>query len=535
MATATRDSAQQSGERPLTAMRLVSDPGLGLFLAVVGAAIGLLVVLIVVEPDLSTARFDALADAAMGEGLVDALGSLAEVLAAVLGLSLTVVAIVVQLASQRYSAKIVDLFMRDPINVGAFGFMVVSCIYVVLLPALAHGSAPPRIAIVGGILLAVINFGLLLPYFRYVFSFLQPDNIITAIERSAERSLAPITNGERSEASVADARETVATAIERISDNCLAAIGQQDRNLALHSVRTIERFVCRYHAKKARLPPSWAHIDAEAFASLSEGFYDDIVAQGLWVEAKSLLEFEHVLRRSLGDMNELVSQIASSTREIGESALRHDEQEAIALAIRFFNTYIRHGLNAGNVRAVYNILDQYRRMASALMRSGPELVDRVVKHLVYYGRTANERGIPFVTVTVAHDVRVLCQEAYSAGRDVVPLLDRFLTLDQKSESTTGDIALMGVRKAQSILGAFFLAAGAERLAQRIRDDMRVESPERLLRARDEILEIDEHKFFEITDRGFNFEYVEPSRHQFVRAFFQPFEERALGPNARVGA
>ena len=46
----------------------------------------------------------------------NALGSLSQVIAAVLGIAITVVSIVVQLAATRYTSRVADLFFRDKIN-----------------------------------------------------------------------------------------------------------------------------------------------------------------------------------------------------------------------------------------------------------------------------------------------------------------------------------------------------------------------------------------------------------------------------------
>ena len=497
-----------------------------LFASIVGAALGMLVIFLVLDLSFTSLAAQDLIDALRKDGLRDALGSLAEVMAAVLGLSLTVVAIVVQLASQRYSPKIVDLFMRDPINLSAFGFMVVSCIYCVLLPAFAGPNAVPDIALSAGLVLAITNFGLLLPYFGHVFAFLQPDSIITQIEVNAQRSLLKALH-RPGDTSVE--QQHVANAIERIADNCVAALGQSDRRLALHSVRTLEEMIAHYLRLKEDLPPSWAKVPAEFFFTLSEEFYREIVMQKSWVEAKSLMEFEHVFRRALGEMNELVSQLSSSTRVIGEAALQANDEEALWLAVRFFNTYIRHALNARNVRAVYNVLYQYRRLCTSVMEIHPLICQRVVKHLVYYGQTANAMGLPFVTVTTAHDVRVLCERAFSSPNvDVMPILELFLSLDQNSEAKIEELALIGVRKAQSILGAFFIARGAESLAQRIREDMCDESPTRLEHIRDAILAVTSRKFWEVTDRGFNFDYVEDDMRPYITMFFEPLLRKRPG-------
>src|SRR6516225_2720609 len=60
--------------------------------------------------------------------LQNALGNMAQVVAAVLGIVITVVSIVVQLAATRYTPRIADMFFRDRTNQGVMAFFVVACI-----------------------------------------------------------------------------------------------------------------------------------------------------------------------------------------------------------------------------------------------------------------------------------------------------------------------------------------------------------------------------------------------------------------------
>jgi len=62
------------------------------------------------------------------ETMQNALGSLSQVIAAVLGIAITVVSIVVQLAATRYTSRVADMFFRDRINLGVMGFFVVACL-----------------------------------------------------------------------------------------------------------------------------------------------------------------------------------------------------------------------------------------------------------------------------------------------------------------------------------------------------------------------------------------------------------------------
>ena len=60
--------------------------------------------------------------------LQNALGNMAQVVAAILGIVITVVSIVVQLAATRYTPRIAEMFFRDRTNLGVLGFFVIACI-----------------------------------------------------------------------------------------------------------------------------------------------------------------------------------------------------------------------------------------------------------------------------------------------------------------------------------------------------------------------------------------------------------------------
>ena len=500
-------------------MKKSSLKALSLFLGIVGSALILLSLIGLTE----TWRSPSWQWNFQGPGVFQALGSLAEVMAAILGITLTVVAIVVQLASARYPAKIVDLFMTDPLNIGLFAFMTGSCTYVVVAPTLGSPE-PSRLVAMSAVVLTLINFGLLLPYFGHVFSFLEPNNIITKIQARAYGHALAARRGKKG--TIAEHQAQLADALERIADNSMAAMGQSDRALAIHTVQALQDFLASYIASKGDYPAAWHQMEPGGMSGLSHEFLDEIRQTHSWVEAKTLMELDRIFRKSLELMPELVSQVALSTRLIGQCAVAREQGAVRDLVIQFFNTYMRHTINAANVRAAYNVLYEYRHFAEHLQQHDPACCLRIVEHLVYYGRTANTRGMPFVTVTVAHDVRALCECAYETqSMDMLNMLRIFLTLDQPSETDGQETALLGVRRAQSILGAFFLERGDIGLAEQIRFDMRDEPLDRLERLRDEILSVKDRKFWEITDRGFNFDWVSPQLRPYVGEFFSTLVRR----------
>jgi hypothetical protein len=88
-----------------------------------------------------------------------------------------------------------------------------------------------------------------------------------------------------------------------------------------------------------------------------------------------------------------------------------------------------------------------------------------------------------------------------------------------------------VRKAQLKLASYFLLRGDERLAREIFHDMKDEQPPRLASIRDELLNVQSQEFWEVSDRGVNFDYLSEERKLNLLRFFEWFGDSL--PTARV--
>ena len=115
------------------------------------------------------------------ETMQNALGSLAQVIAAVLGIAITVVSIVVQLAATRYTSRVADLFFRDRINLGVMGFFVVACVEALWVSFTVRRDYVPQATITATVIMASGSLLVLVPYFAYVFDFLDPEKVIARI------------------------------------------------------------------------------------------------------------------------------------------------------------------------------------------------------------------------------------------------------------------------------------------------------------------------------------------------------------------
>ncbi|MBP9208081.1 MAG: DUF2254 domain-containing protein [Kofleriaceae bacterium] len=458
--------------------------------------------------------------------ITDALPALAGMTAAVLGIVITVVSIIVQLSSERYTG-VAQMFLRDRVNVAVMAYFVVVCVCGVFLSLSVKHDWVPRAAVAVMMVATAVGLVMMLPYFAYVFRFLEPTNLIDRIRAQAVDGLtrgAASREAERAQAAQAPAL----AAMEELTDLTSNSISGKDKIIASRAVDSICDFVLQYMDAKPRFHAEWFKLGADIrdnpdFVAMDPESLADLERNRTWLEWKALRQYLGIYAEAQGAMPDINYLIAIDTRYIAEAAAKHGDQAVIDVCYRYMNSYLRAALNARAVRTAYNVLNQYRLLVEAMIRAGQrEQAVEGVRHMIYYGRTSFDMQLGFVTETVAYDVSSLCEFAHTvAARDLDErMLTMFLELDQPLRTRRQESALQGIRKAQLKLACFYLAVGDAPRAQRIADDMAGEEPERMAAIRAQLEKVEAKEFWEIIDRGRNFEYMPDRQRAQLARFFE---------------
>jgi hypothetical protein len=472
-----------------------------------------------------------MAELLFSAGAQGALSNMPEVIAGILGITITVVAIIVELAANRYTPRITELFVHSPINLSVLGFFVVTgllCIWVSLT-----GSASefvPRVGTTVTVFAITACMLLLLPYFAYVFTFLNPHNIIDHMARSALKAIRR--GGLGSSSGHIRCKQTAVRGIEQLADVALNAIENKDKVICMHSVDALGRLMHDYALLKSSLGEDWYVLDADIrenpdFVSMHKEVLDDLERGRFWLEMKILRQYQMLYGETLNRMRDINYLIAINTRKAAEDGIDREDDRLVTLAGKFFNTYMRATINGRDVRTAYNVFNQYRLLAENALRAGrDDVAVETAKRFQYYGQLGFAMGLPFVLETAAYDLCQLNEQAYNLGsKSQKALLDIFLEVDKEAEEGHElEASLRGVRKAQIKLATYYITHGAEDLARVIFDDMRSELRSRLTSIREELADITSREFWEISDRGVNFDYLEPEQREALERFFGWFGE-----------
>ncbi|RMH00559.1 MAG: DUF2254 domain-containing protein [Deltaproteobacteria bacterium] len=531
------------------------------FLAVFGLAVALFALAVLLDlwwPTVAGAppTVDALTDALLRQDLEQArntLGGLGEVMAAVLGLALTVSSIIVQLAATRFTPHVTALFFRDRTNFLILGFFVTASVFVLWVNFSLGPAYVSRWGVLGSMVVMTVSLLLLFPYFAYVFDFLDPGRIIGRIMNDGLRAAVPPCSADPD---VCRARRRTATrAIDHLANIGLNALQQKDKDIASAAIDALEHLSVTYGDRKHALPEDFFRFgpalrQTPDFISLSDESIDDLMQRRTFLEWKILRQYQMLFGEALHQMKDTCYLLAIDTRRIGEAAGRRGDVHTLDLAIKFFNTYMRATINASDIRTAYNILHQYRQLGEFAITRGAttaddDLADRarqIAGFMRYYGSLCYQRGLTFVTEVIAHDVGQLCEVAFKTKSPVHDaLLEIFLTVDESPETEEQETTLRGVRRAQVKLATTYLLHGRRDLAARIQRDMATEPPARLRSIWRELAQLEDREFWEVNDRGTNFDYLTPQQKSRLGEFFaafaglQPEDEEGGGARTDGGA
>lgn len=458
----------------------------------------------------------------------------AQVVAGVLAILITVVAIVVELASTRYTHRITQMFVGDRVTRVVMSLFVLTttlCVWLAVVLSGEVGEAPvlPRGGFVLAMGLMTACLLMLLPYFAYVFHFVSPHQVI---HRIRAESLAEV-RGSR-ERGAREAKRKVIDAVEELEDVARSAMQNSDRAIAMAAVEALAELLGDVTRRRSELPPDWFVVDDVIardadFVSMAAPALEAIAQDGTWFEAKILRQCRELFVDAVGNARDVASMIAIHTRRLGEEfALSHPP--LLEQCLRAFNSYLRAAVNAGDMRTGFYVLHQYRLLGESLLEKGLEpVVLEIASRIRYYGRTASASELPFLLEVAAYDLSNLIEAAAekTAARDA--LLEVLLAIDHEGAEN-----LLGVRKAQIQLATFFLVRGEAAPARRIAADLAGERRGLLLTARQELENESSPHYWEINDRAVNFSYLPPARRAKLAEVFALIAQATRGAAERAG-
>lgn len=442
--------------------------------------------------------------------LVDILSPMARAYNNVLAMLIATIGLAIPLTANMHTPKLIEMFLRDRVNRWVLTFMAFGAAHVLWVAYVIGPEFAPTWAISIAIWLALLGWAILIPYFFYVVRFVDPSRLMIrlredamhVVRRVADRALDP-----------QEAQTALSVRIGQIGTIIIKSLDRQDRDVAAEGAWSIKVLLDHYAQHKARMPREWFVVDRADFVGLSDEALEMLTETKTWYEMKALLQLELGFLRSLHGASDSVSTFSDALRVIACRQDGHHDEQGLRLSIRFFNNYLRESIKGKNLRAVYDVFHQYRRLGRELV-DRPELLREVGKHFAYYASMARTYGMVFAPQLAIFDLGFVTRRAYErASAAAGELLKEVLSLPHR---TGDDVHSMAV-KAKLILGGFFVENRYEAEAALVRANLR-DIPSQEIEHAEASLLAAERSFFEVTDRQLNLEYLPPERRDPLRRF-----------------
>jgi len=442
--------------------------------------------------------------------LVDVLSPMARAYNNVLAILIGMIGLAIPLTANMHTPKLIEMFIRDRVNAWVLGFMAFGAAHVLWVDYIIGPQFAPIWAFRLAVYLAMLGWVILIPYFFYVIRFIDPSRLVIRLRDDAYR----IVNG------VADRKRDPITAqpelqmkVGQIGTIIIKSLDRNDRDVAAEGAWAIKLLLDHYDKFKSRMPREWFVVDRADFVGFSDEALEMLSDSRAWYEMKCLQQIELGFLRALHGPSDTVSVFSDAVRVIGCRADDHHDEQALRLTVRFFNNFLREAIKARNLRAVYDVFHQYRKLARALVER-PELLRQIGHHFSYYASMARTYGMVFAPQLAVFDLGYVTRRAYErASPAAADLLREVLALPHR---TLEDVHSMAV-KAKLILGGFFVGNKLDLEADLVRKNLIDVDAQEIERAQVQLLAAD-RSFFEVTDRQVNLEYVPPERREPLSQF-----------------
>jgi len=423
-------------------------------------------------------------------------------------LSIVIVSVVfgIQTTSSRYSPRIMGIFTRNPLNALVLSFALASILYTFLVRAEVKVNYVPTWSVAAAVILALINFAILLPYVGYIFEVMRAETLVSGIMRRARRELRAAVNSLHARRH----RRALMTSVAQITDIAFGSIQLGDVPICVLSIEVLGQLIADdYFPIRKDINSDWFKVGHAEMPGASDQILAEVNRAGTWFTYTIMSSFVDMIGLAPVHRKEAVHAIAVATRNVGVAAIEVGDKEVAELCVRFFNTYLRAAINRSAPTFASAIMNEYRRLAIGCLEWRPDLAVEAAAHLLRYGRHFDEAGMPAIFGAAAEDVADLAIEA--RGRD--PQVTHRLALLMVRNlldliPNARPIGLNGLFKGVAKLTFWAMAADQKDIAHILVEGIAAAPPEFVDAALDRMESMQNGLFWEVNERVIAFDWVE---------------------------
>lgn len=429
----------------------------------------------------------------------------------ILALTVTVTGIAVPLTANLYTPRLLELFVRDRVNILFFLFLTLAGIFthfgLYVIRDVPQTPFVPNVFCIWAIVLGLACIPLTGPFVLYMFRFLSPrvivgkmsGEVVACLESSVER------DSDQTRARVSDM-------VEQFTEIAARAVSRHDAVMTGAVLDQIGRIAARYRELKPKLPESWFWGDPAAKLTTPKRAIALLREERTWFEFALLRSLEDLMQQVMKDMPEVSIRVARIVRRIAAGADKDGDALVVDLALRYLNTFLRMTITGRQVRAFYYCSWEYRRLAEDFAETNEERLVEIARLLEHYGGEAEKAGLVFATQVALYDladILLLARESKLCSADLVLAV----VLGAARDSAVAPVEPLVKVLAQS------LAAGHDDLVVPIASLLTDLPAERVAAAVGRVLAAEQQRYHEITARVTDLNWVPEDARAALRSWW----------------
>ncbi|HET6309769.1 MAG TPA: DUF2254 family protein [Candidatus Nitrosotalea sp.] len=423
-------------------------------------------------------------------------------------LSIVIVAVVfgIQTTSSRYSPRIIGIFTRNPLNALVLSLALASILYTFLIRIEVKSNYVPMWSVGVAVVLAFLNFAILLPYVSYIFEVMRAETLVESIMRRAKREL----RAAGTKRNTRPHRDALMTSVAQVTDIAFGSIQLGDMPVCVLTIEELGHFLAEdYMKSKKNFPAEWFQVGHADLPGASDQIVAEVNRAKTWFPYRIMSSFVDMVGLTPVHRKEAVHAIAVATRDVGIGAIAVGDSEVAELCVRFFNTYLRAAINRSAPTFASGIMNEYRRFAIGALEWRSDLAVEAAAHLLRYGRHFDDAGMPATLGAAAEDVADLAIEAHSRDPQVSLQLARLLVRNLLDLTPSArPIGLNGLFKGVAKLSFWAMAADQKDVARLLVEGIAAAPPDFVDAALDRMESMQNGLFWEVNERVIAFDWVE---------------------------
>jgi len=423
-------------------------------------------------------------------------------------LSIVIVAVVfgIQTTSSRYSPRIIGIFTRNPLNALVLSLALASILYTFLIRIEVKSNYVPMWSVGVAVVLAFLNFAILLPYVSYIFEVMRAETLVESIMRRAKREL----RAAGTKRNTRPHRDALMTSVAQVTDIAFGSIQLGDMPVCVLTIEELGHFLAEdYMKSKRNFPAEWFQVGHADLPGASDQIVAEVNRAKTWFPYRIMSSFVDMVGLTPVHRKEAVHAIAVATRDVGIGAIAVGDSEVAELCVRFFNTYLRAAINRSAPTFASGIMNEYRRFAIGALEWRSDLAVEAAAHLLRYGRHFDDAGMPATLGAAAEDVADLAIEAHNRDPQVSLQLARLLVRNLLDLTPSArPIGLNGLFKGVAKLSFWAMAADQKDVARLLVEGIAAAPPDFVDAALDRMESMQNGLFWEVNERVIAFDWVE---------------------------